>query len=373
MSHPGRNRRPRVAFVLEQTLGHITHAANLKSLLPADDRIEATFAQVAYAPADSLRHLPGYGNWTVRAGLRARRQVIDLRRKAAVDALFVHTQVPAILLPDVMHRIPTVVSLDATPLQYDELGAHYGHARGNRWAERLKWNLNRACFRRASAIVTWAAWTKAGLIDDYQIAAGKITVVPPGVDISRWSTTGGERTPDSGTGRTRSIRVLFVGGDFERKGGAVLLDAVARVADSGVAVEADLVTRDEVIERPGVTVHHGLDPNSDRLIELYRRADVFCLPTLGDCLPMVLSEAGAMGLPLVATDVGAIKEIVHHERTGLLVRAGDAPALAAAIGRLAADRELRRRLGDGAAQLTRTEFNARTNAKRIVDTILSVL
>ena len=44
--------------------------------------------------------------------------------------MFVHTQVPAILMPDRLARIPTVVSLDATPIQYDELGAHYGHDTG---------------------------------------------------------------------------------------------------------------------------------------------------------------------------------------------------------------------------------------------------
>ena len=75
----------------------------------------------------------------------------------------------------------------------------------------------------------------------------------------------------------------------------------------------------------------GSGPNSPELIELYHGADVFCLPTLGDCLPMVLSEAGAVGLPLVSTDVGAISEIVRDGETGLLVPVGDADALAAAL------------------------------------------
>ena len=48
-----------------------------------------------------------------------------------LDAMFVHTQVPAILVPDRLRRIPTVVSLDATPIQYDELGAHYDHDTGS--------------------------------------------------------------------------------------------------------------------------------------------------------------------------------------------------------------------------------------------------
>ena len=117
----------------------------------------------------------------------------------------------------------------------------------------------------------------------------------------------------------------------------MLLEAVRRLRDAGVAIELDLVTRDEVPDQEGVRVHHGLTPNSPPLIELYHRADVFCLPTMGDCLPMVLSEAGAVGLPLVSTDVGAISEIVRDGETGLLVPVDDVGALAAALRRLADD------------------------------------
>ena len=119
------------------------------------------------------------------------------------------------------------------------------------------------------------------------------------------------------------MRVLFVGGDLVRKGGDVLVDAVEDLRRDSVPVEVDLVTRDDLAPREGVRVHHGLTPNSDEIVDLYRRADVFCLPTLGDCLPMVLSEAGALGLPVVSTDVGAIDEIVREGETGLLVPPSD--------------------------------------------------
>lgn len=364
--------RPRVGFILEQTLGHVTHAANLRSLVPADHRIDATFATVPFPATGLAAKLPGYSNWTVRAGLRARRQLTTLGRAGRLDALFVHTQVPAILLRGVMRRVPTIVSLDATPMQYDELGAHYGHQTGGRRSEHVKWRLNRECFRRAAAIVTWADWTAKGLVDGYGVDASKITVIPPGVDVATWLA----RAAASGTeahDRSVAVRVLFVGGDFQRKGGAVLVDAVTRLRAAGVAIEADVVTRDDVDERAGIAVHHGLGPNTDALIALYRRADIFCLPTFGDCLPMVLSEAAAMGLPLVSTAVGAIAEIVDDGETGLLVPAGDVSALADAIGRLAGDLELRRRLGTQARVVATTRFDAATNAVRLVDVILETV
>ncbi len=360
--------RPRIGFVLEQTLGHITHTRNLERLVGPNPDIEALFAPIEFDVDGLPARIPGYGNWTVRAGLRARRAIRRLRREGPLDALFIHTQVPAILVPDQVRRIPTVVSLDATPIQYDELGEHYGHDTGGRRVEQMKWRANRNCFARAAAVVTWAHWTKAGLIDRYEVPGDKITVIPPGVDYERWAAVGTE--PSDGEG---PMQVLFVGGDFARKGGLVLLDAMGRVRRGGADVELDVVTRDEVPATEGVRVHHGMAPNSPELIELYHRADVFCLPTLGDCLPMVLSEAGAVGLPLVSTDVGAIHEIVRDGETGVLVPVGDADALAGALRRLADDSGLRRRLGGTAREVVRTDFDAATNANRLVELLVGLV
>jgi glycosyltransferase involved in cell wall biosynthesis len=357
---------PRVVFVLEQTLGHITHAANLQALVGDSAEIMPVFAPIEYEVSGWPAHVPGYTNWTIRAGLRARQAIRHIRREGPLDAMFVHTQVPAILIPDLLGRIPTVVSLDATPIQYDELGEHYGHpTRGTR-VEQLKLRANRACFARAKAVVTWAEWTKRGLVERYDVPAGMITVIPPGVDVERWTV---DRTRN---GEGEPVRILFVGGDLIRKGGQLLIDAVHRLRAAGVSVELDLVTRDEVAGEPGIEVHHGLGPNSPRLIELYQRADVFCLPTFGDCLPMVLSEAGAVGLPLVSTDVGAISEIVRHDRTGLLVPPNDVEALAAALGRLAADAGMRRQLGDEARRVVGAEYDAARNARRLIELLVGV-
>ena len=260
---------PRIGFVLEQTLGHISHAANLRSLIGPDPTIEAVFAPIEYAVEGWFGRVPGYSNWTIRAGLRARRAIRAMRHSGRLDGLFIHTQVPAILSPDTLRRIPTVVSLDATPIQYDELGEHYGHARGSERMEGLKWRANRDCFARAAAVVAWAQWTKDGLADRYEVPPAKIHVIPPGVDYDRWASIG----PD-GADATRvdgSVRVLFVGGDFARKGGDILLDAIGRLRGEGLDIVADVVTRDEVPPQSGVQVHHGLGPNEPELIALYQQ------------------------------------------------------------------------------------------------------
>jgi glycosyltransferase involved in cell wall biosynthesis len=93
----------------------------------------------------------------------------------------------------------------------------------------------------------------------------------------------------------------------------------------------------------------------DDLVELYRQADIFALPSMtiaGDKegIPTVLAEAMAASLPCVTTFHAGIPELVEPDRQGLLVPEGDVEALAAAFGRLIRDPSLRRRLGTSGAQ-----------------------
>jgi glycosyltransferase involved in cell wall biosynthesis/GT2 family glycosyltransferase len=369
---------PMVAgVVVEQALGHITHGANLERLLAEIDELDVVYLPIDQSLDGVGRYVPGWSNWTLRAGLRARAAVRRHWRRSPdrrFEALFVHTQVPAMLLGRWMRRIPTVVSLDATPRQYDELGDTYDHARAPDAVERLKHRLHRATLDRAAHLVTWSEWTKRGLVADYGVEPWKVTVIAPGVDVEAWRPVEApERHGSDRDGLDRQavpdepVRILFVGGDLRRKGGDLLVRAVdVLTAVEGLPdVELHLVTRSDVEERPGVVVHRGLGPNSPELVDLYRTADVFCLPTLGDCLPMVLAEAGAAGLPIVSTDVGAVSEVVRDGETGLLVPPGDLDALVDALARLLADRRLRTSLGRGARRLVVEQHDARRNAREV--------
>jgi glycosyltransferase involved in cell wall biosynthesis len=178
----------------------------------------------------------------------------------------------------------------------------------------------------------------------------------------------GTRVPAAPPRRTpgERLRVLFVGGDFERKGGAVLLAALA-----GLDARLDVVTQSPVAERPGMTVHRDVRPGSAGLGALYAGSDVFVLPTAADASPHVVLEAMAAGLPVVATPVGAIPEMVADGRTGLLVPAGDPDALRAALERLG-DPGLRARMGAAAHARARERFDATANAARVLDVLASV-
>lgn len=347
-------------FLLEQSLGHITHTKNLVTNVANDPEVHAHWGLIDFEAKGIAGRLPVYrSNWTVRAGMRARREVARMNGQVKLDALFFHTQVPAVLAQSWLRKIPGIVSLDATPLQYDELGAFYKHEQGPAWLENWKWRLNRDCFRSARRLVAWAEWTKLGLVRDYQVPAEKITVIPPGVNVSEW------RRPTPRVLHDNPVKILFVGGDLERKGGLVLLKSFRALRHLGV--ELHLVTKDSLAPEPGVFVYNNLQANSQPLKDLYHACDVFALPTYGDCLPMVLSEAGAAEMAIVSTSVAGIPEIILNRETGLTVPVGDAGALTQALSDLATNPALRLSLGKRALAHVTRHYDAPTNASLLLN------
>jgi glycosyltransferase involved in cell wall biosynthesis len=360
----------RAAFVMEQTLGHVTHYQNLAVALQHQTAVLPTWVLVPFATSGVERVIPAYGsNWSVRASYRARRQLGRLLVERSHQALFFHTQVTSLFSVGLMRRYPSVISLDATPINYDSVAEAYGHrpARGS-WLDQRKHDLNRAAFEAATALVTWSDWAKASLVTDYGVPAAKVSVLAPGAG-RHFFTIGAERVRREPTGRP--VRLLFVGGDFDRKGGPLLLEAV-RELSTRQAFELHIVTQQAVTERPGVVVHRGVLPNSPTLHRLFRDADAFVLPSRGECLSVVLMEAGAAGLPIVATDVGALREAARHGENALLVPSGDIGALRGALEAMIDDEALRARLGYSAHAIARRRFDAEANDQKIVDLVAQV-
>jgi glycosyltransferase involved in cell wall biosynthesis len=353
----------RVGFVIEQDLGHRTHSENLREAVPQDRQIDAVWGPIPFEADGFAARLPVYStNWTVRAGLRTRRAVAAMTRGTPLDALFIHTQVPAVLALDWVRHIPTVISLDATPIQFDQLGSAYGHRTGPAWLERLKWRMNRAVLHAARHLVAWSRWAEHGVVDQYGVPSERVTVIPPGVHTGDWA------RPEPREAHPHPMRILFVGAEAERKGGLLLLEAFRALRDA-LPLQLDLVTRSPLESEPGVLVHRGLRANTGDLRALYHRADIFCLPTDGDCLPLALAEAAASGLPAVATGIAGIPEIVHDGETGFLIRPGDLKGLIEALRRLATDATLRLAMGRRAAALAANEHDAGRNAKRLLEVI----
>jgi glycosyltransferase involved in cell wall biosynthesis len=354
--HPADERvagQPRLIMALEQSRRYAAHAWNLERAVRSERDLDVRVIRVG--PEASLRRrLPGLGNWSFRASLATK---VGVRRRLAqreADALYIHSQVAALLMVDVMRRVPTVVSLEATPRNVDDVARGYGHSRQGRSLEWIKWSVNRRAFEAARALVTWSHWARDSLINDYGVPREKVTVIRPGVDLSRFRPPAPKRT------RTGPVRILFIGYDLGREGGEDLLLAMREL---GPAAELDIVTGSPVLPPKGVhaRVHTGVEPHSPLAVDLLQHADVFALPTRSETYAHMIGAALACGLPVVATRVGAIPELVRPGLNGLLVSPGAVEELAAALLTLVNDGRLRRRMGQSGLRLVREEHDAQIN------------
>jgi glycosyltransferase involved in cell wall biosynthesis len=104
---------------------------------------------------------------------------------------------------------------------------------------------------------------------------------------------------------------------------------------------------------------------TEDLSRVYATMDICALSSLNEGTPVALIEAMAAGKAVIATNVGGVPDVVKHEETGLLSPPGDAPALAAAMVRLAASPEDRRRMGAAGRQRAATRYSI----DRLVDDI----
>ena len=163
------------------------------------------------------------------------------------------------------------------------------------------------------------------------------------------------------------LRLLLVGRYGERKGCPELIAALAKARSEGVDATLRFVGREEyegeeIALRRGVE-EHGLAGSVEfagvkegrELADCYADAQVFCLPSRREGVPLVLLEAMAFGLPVIATSVGGIGDYVRQEETGLLVSPRDVDAIADAIATLARDPGLRVRLGAAGRELVEAQ------------------
>jgi len=205
--------------------------------------------------------------------------------------------------------------------------------------------IERSALRRADAVVVLTDRTAAALTAD-GVPAARVHTIPSGFDPGLFA--GGRPDVFPQVGRPR---IGYVGRLAPQKRADLLVEAFGRMREpASLVVVGDGPDRERV---------HGLAAGLPRVhltgfVEhtavpaVLASLDVLVLPSAYEEMGSVLTEAMASGLPVVASDVGGIPEVVRHGQTGLLVPPGDVAALAAALDRLAADADLRARLSAGA-------------------------
>lgn len=206
-----------------------------------------------------------------------------------------------------------------------------------------------------------------------EAAAARVSVVRCGVDVDAFS-------PRPPAARSGPFLVLCIAALREVKGHRHLIEACRRLKERGVAFDCHLIgdgpLRGDLEERVAAAdlgAHvalHGALARGD-VLDWLARADVLVAPSIMDArgrregIPVACMEAMASGLPVVASRISGIPELVEDGRTGLLFPPGDADALANVLAGLSRDEPLRRRLGGAGRAKVLAEYSLRTNAARL--------
>jgi len=362
----------KIGFLFHMGHGHYAQFLNFKECCPPEELARTEWIPLTGdSSGDFLAKLPGmpqsisYGRhqfWYAQQGIQ---------RHKEWDALF-FAAMQVRFLP-LLQRYRSYLYTDFSPSCKRELAPWYDSAfRAPKPIQKLKEATHGRLHRACRGIFSMSQWSADGIIKDYSVEPERMHVVLPGANLNHWPYV--DRT-DRTSG---PVRILFVGGEFPRKGGSLLLDWAERT--SAHNWEIDLVTWDnhlpEWIQKivgkvglgkqstvslaprlPSVRVHCGLKANTPELMRLYEQADIFCLPTEADASSIAGLEAMASGLPALVGAVGGIPELIEDGITGYLLPRGEPKTLADRLEILISDAPLRHRVGLAARKSCEDFFN----------------
>jgi glycosyltransferase involved in cell wall biosynthesis len=316
------------------------------------ERCEVLFPRYIKAPGDWLFR------WTVFQWCRMVDQTV-IRFANTCPVSLIHANAGsesswAAICAAKKHRLPCVVTYQGTEV-------HVTLAQ-----RRTGWQLCRDSFRLADLNIS-VSRSLERILRQHAQPSGRCEVLLRGVDQTRFFPPA-QLTIDP--------KVLFVGRIEKAKGAFDLLSAWKEVLQVYPDAELIMVGPDRT---GGNFLRHaqkcGIDKaitltgslSSPAVADLMRQCRIVCLPSHGEGTPNVVMEAMACGLPVVATLVGGIPDIVEDGKTGFLVGKGDTKSLAVALLLLLRDFDCCRRMGQAALLYARAHLDARKTVSRLVN------
>lgn len=339
---------------------------NIQKVVDTKKDINATWMWIDFHPNDLIARIPPISlNWTFKGGLIARTRLKKLQGEGAkFDAAFFNHTIPLMFIREFRKKVPIILSLDITPELLQPYNQWYRGKRNNSrsFGDGIKHSFTRNVYNDAAHILPWSDLVKRSLMNDYNVDPMKLKVIPPGIDVHQWN-----RSQKNGKKQIHdTLNILFVGGDFIRKGGDLLLRIAAR--NEFQKCTFHFVTRSfQGMAGVNVRVYDDLQANSSKLLELYEQADIFALPTRADLSPTALCEAMAFQLPVVTTNVGALEEVVANGKNGFIVSADDEESFALRLKTLVDSPELRDSFGKNGRALVEEKFDIQKNADAILE------
>jgi len=321
---------------------------------------------IRHVPVPSLTRTPSPAG-DVRALLELRR----LLRRERPDVLHTHNPKPGVLgrIAGRLAGVPVVVNTQ--------------HGLYAQPTDRLRRRLPVYALERIAAAFGHHELVQnpedvTTLVRTLRVPQRKVTLLGNGIDLSRF--TGDRRDREAVRAEwgvaADQVVVGVVGRLVAEKGIAEIVAAAGLLRDRGVDATIVVVGPTEPDKRDGLTEHALDEARSNGIVFVGRRDDmprcyaafdVFLTATHREGFPRAAMEASASGLPIVATDIRGCRQVVTHERTGLLVPVRNPVALADAVHRLVDDPALRSRLGAAASAKAVAEFDQ----QRVIDITLA--
>lgn len=212
-------------------------------------------------------------------------------------------------------------------------------------------------YAQALRIFTFSRRLTESFVEDFGVPPHRVMTVGagPNLDAATIPYPRQPRPPEA------PPTILFVGRQFERKGGDLLLKAFARVRNELPDARLLIVGPPDLrVDQPGVTalgfLRKDVPEQELRLREAYTEADVFCLPTRFEPFGVVFLEAMLYGLPCIGPNAWAVPEMLVDGETGIIVPPEDVDALTEGLLQVLRDPEKARRMGEAGRERAVSRF-----------------
>lgn len=309
-----------VVFVIDEVAGGTTYFDHIEKAMEYLPYIKPYFFRYAHKNflKANIKQIPFYKGWVkpFRASYLSNALFSDKFPKK-IDAFFFFSfELP--ISYNVAHNTPSIVAFDGTLIDSFRLKMQFHNNTLANLECFLKWSITKFPLLKMTKNIDYflplTTWCKNSLINDFNVDPEKIVVAPGGYDTSVWK-------PINRTFNTSNKKkLLFVGNDFIRKGGKFLIELFSTHLSSNcelTIISNDAFFKDYSVPK-GINVISGIR-DFYKIIPYYQEADLFLLPTQIEWMGHVLIEASLTGVPIVATDVGGVSEIVKDEYNGYLL------------------------------------------------------
>jgi len=373
------DKKKKVLVVLSDILGNKFYGQRFREALNRLDGVEKSYLTLGAEDyqkysAPALYRLSD----TMHIAWITEKKYLEEYANVDFDVVLFATWEPMIGTYKYVKKTKIIVGFDLTPELsfkmvdvYDKLNNNFFFVRAIRSA--LKKIIFKPfygkVFKSADYFLSWGGkWAKESVANDYGIDAGMVDILPRPVDTNFW-------IPSESLDADKNLKpiLLFVGNDFKRKGGLFLLEIYKKELHPYCNLR--IISNDECLKSVkignGVEICRGLThDNIDEIKELYQTSDIFVFPTIRDAVPIVLAEAAATGLVILASDhLPGLQDIVKDNENGYLLTYGDRELWIEKIKNLVEDKGLLKQMSIRSRQIACEQLSIdRFNEKVILST-----